>query len=91
MKLILVPLSMTSQLEMSEEIFEVNVQCFLYKIYECNLNIYDNNSVYVSIDYYYIVYMISVRVTGKVYPLPLDIRHMSILYTCAYTDVFGVR
>jgi hypothetical protein len=33
----------------------------------------------------------TVRVMGKVYPLPFDIRHISIWYTCAYTDVFGIR
>ncbi len=32
----------------------------------------------------------TVRVTGKVYPLPFDIRHISIWYTCAYTDVLSI-
>ena len=34
--------------------------------------------------------MAPVRVTGKVYPLSLDIHHISIWYACAYTDVFGI-
>jgi hypothetical protein len=33
----------------------------------------------------------SVRVTGRVYPLPFDIRHVSIWYAHEYTDVFGIR
>nr|ABA97718.2 retrotransposon protein, putative, Ty3-gypsy subclass [Oryza sativa Japonica Group] len=31
-----------------------------------------------------------VRVTGKVYPPPFDIRHISIWYVCAYTDVLSI-
>ena len=35
--------------------------------------------------------LVLVRVTGKVYPLPFDIRHISTWYACAYADVFGIR
>jgi hypothetical protein len=33
----------------------------------------------------------TVRITDKAYPLPLDIHHTAIWYTCVCTDVLYIR